>query len=126
MFGKSLDHVIKVEAEFLRFNNQRLKIFLQQIAALGSRRRHACSYDRAKTRVNIKQPLRDELADDFVRRVGVDFQLFAEFADGRKRITSAHLTSDDCFLGGVDDLFANRSARLECDVERNHRVYYNR
>lgn len=126
MFGESLDDVVEVETEFFRFDHQRLKIFLQQIAPFGGRRRHARGYDSAEARVNVEQALRDELADDFVRRIGIDFQLFAEFADGGKRVTGANLPGDHRLFCGIDDLFANRGAGFECDVERNHRVYYNR
>jgi hypothetical protein len=77
-------------------------------------------YDGTDSRMNLEDALGDQLDDYLMGGVWIDFQGFAEFANGRKRITGVHLSGDDRFFGGIDDLFVSGEAGLEIDAERDH------
>ena len=76
--------------------------------------------------MHLDQSFGDKLRDHFVCRIGVDFEGFAESADGGKGFARAHLAGDDSLFGGVDYLLVKGHARLERYAKRYHRLYYNR
>jgi hypothetical protein len=75
---------------------------------------------------NFEETSVGETGDYFVGGVGIDFELFAEGAHGRKFVARTELAGDDGLGGGVDNLLVDKSARLEFHVKRNHLVYYSR
>ncbi len=115
---------VEREAQLFGFHHQLFQLLFEKRAALGSARRGGLGDHGANTGAHFEYPFVDQLENHFVRGVGIDFQIAAEGADGRKRVAGPHLAGDDGFLGSVDDLFVNGDAWLECQAERDHTVYY--
>ena len=58
-----------------------------------------------------------QVGNDLVGGVGVDAEFLAELADGGEAGTGGELALEDRLLHGVDDLFVDREAGLELNLE---------
>ena len=120
MFFHGRLHVAQVDAEAFGLDDEFLEVLLEEFGFFGlggGRRRgddgHGAQADFEKAGVR-------EAGDDFVGGVGIDFEVLAEGADGRKFVAGAELARDDGLGGGVDDLLIDGAAWFEVDVEREH------
>jgi hypothetical protein len=77
MIGDSLGDVFQIQAEFLGLDNQLLEFRSQQASAFGRSGRGGSGHDCADARQDFQHPLGHQLRNYFMRRVGVDLQLFA-------------------------------------------------
>jgi hypothetical protein len=119
-------HVLKIDAEALAFHDEFLELLFEEICSFGSRGRRALGDNGDRAGANFEEARVGETGDYFVGGVGIDFELFAEGADGRKFVARTELAGDDGLGGGVDNLLVDGSAGLEFYVKRNHLVYYSR
>lgn len=123
MFSDGFQHVLKIDAEALAFDDEFLELLFEEICSFGFRGRRALGHNGDRARPNFEEASIGETGDYFVGGVGIDFELFAEGADGRKFVTRTELAGDDGLGGGVDNLLVDGSAGLEFYVKRNHPVY---
>ena len=112
---------IQIQAQPLGFHHQLFHLFLQQRAALGRGGSGELSHHRSQAGTHFDQAFCDELRHNFVRRVGINLQGFAQSADRGERVARPHLARDHGLFRGVDYLFVERNARLEREAERDHR-----
>ena len=68
------------------------------------------------TRAHFKEAFLDQVLDDFVCRVRVDFQVGRKSAYRREGLTGKELSADECFCRRVDDLIENRFTGPECEL----------
>jgi len=120
MIGDSLGDVFQIQAELLGLDNQLLEFRSQQTSAFGGSGRGGSGHDRADAWQDFEHPLGHELRNYFMRRVGVDFQLFAQCTDRGKGVAGPHLARNHRLLGGIDHLLIDRNTGLKCQAERNH------
>ncbi|HXJ40220.1 MAG TPA: hypothetical protein VNH18_13155 [Bryobacteraceae bacterium] len=115
-----IEHVAKFESETPCFDYELFDIATQEPRTFRGSGAGQAGDDRTNADANFDQTIGQELGDDFVRRVGVDFQFPAEHTDGRKRVARTHFPGDHGLAGSVRDLFMKRNAGLENDLEGDH------
>ena len=81
-----VDQIIEIELQPARFDHQRFDVFGQQRLPIGARRRPRGGDARADAGQHFQQSLRDQQADDALRRIRIDPQLLTERPHRRKRI----------------------------------------
>ena len=116
---RRLDHC-QGKPKMLGFHNELLQLIAQQAGALRRTRGLGPSDDRTNARKYLKHSFVEQLRDDLVSSVGVDLERLTQAPHGREGFTGAHLTRHHGFLGGINDLLANRDAGLQNDPEGNH------
>jgi len=119
-------HVLKIDAEALAFHDEFLELLSEEICSFGFGGRRALGDNSDRAGAGFEEASLGETGDYFVGGVGIDFELFAEGAHGRKFVARTELAGDDGLGGGVDNLLVDESAGLEFYVKRNHLVYYSR
>ena len=120
MIGDRFDYVVECDSKLLRFDHQLLNLVAEQLGSF-------CTAGFWQLRDNgpnpwsgFQQACSYEVRYHLVCSVGIDLQLFAERADGRERISAAHLSRDDRLFGSVDNLLVQRYAGTKVDAKRNH------
>jgi len=117
-------YVFQTDPEFLRFHHELFDLPSQQLRSLGlARFRQGRNY-RANAGPALQQAGRDQVGDDLVCGVGIDFEFLAEDSHGGEGIARTHLSGDHCFFCGIHDLLMERKAGPEIHAERNHGPYY--
>jgi len=119
-------HVLKIDAEALAFHHEFFELLSEEICSFGFGGRRALGDNGDRAGADFEEASFGETGDYFVGGVGIDFELFAKGAHGRKLVTRTELAGDDGLGGGVDNLLVDESAGLEFYVKRNHPVYYSR
>lgn len=107
MIGDSLGYVFQIQAEFLGLDNQLLEFRSQQTSAFRGGGRGGSRHHCADAWQDFQHPLGHQLRNYFMRRVGVDLQLFAQCTDRWKGVAGPHLARDHRLLGGIDHLLIN-------------------
>ena len=113
-------HFVEVEAKLFGLHDELLQLSAQQVTSFRCRGHRGLGNDGANAGQYLEQTFRQQLRDDLVGRVRIDFQFLAQRADGRKRVARTHLPGDDGFLGGVNHLLVNRSAGLKRQAKWDH------
>ena len=113
-------HVFKVDAETLGFDDELLKLMLEELCFLRFGGGGTHGDDSSGTRANLEKAGIDETGDDFVSGVGIDFELAGKGAHRGKFVTGAELAGNDGFGGGVDNLLVDGRAGAEVDAEGQH------
>jgi len=126
VLGDGFLHVLKIDAEALAFDDKFLELLFEKICSFGFGGRRTLGDNGDRAGANLEEASVGKTGDYFVGGVGIDFELFAEGADGRKFVARTELAGDDGLGGGVDNLLVDGSAGLEFYVKRNHLVYYSR
>jgi hypothetical protein len=124
MLGDGFLHVGEVDTETLGFDDEFFEFVVEEIGFFGFGGGGALGDNGSGAWTNFEEAGVDETGDDFVGRVGIDFELFAEDADGGKFVTGEELAGDDGFGGGVDNLLVDGGAGFEVHMEGDHVVYY--
>jgi len=117
-------HVLKIDAEALALDDEFLELLFEEIGSFGFGGRRTLGDNGDRPRANFEEAGVGEAGDYFVGGVGIDFELFAEGADGRKFVPGTELAADDGLGGSVENLLVDGSAGLELHIKRNHLVYY--
>ena len=126
MFCDGFLHVLKIDAEALAFDDKFLELLFEKICSFGFGGRRTLGDNGDRAGANLEEASVGKTGDYFVGGIGIDLELSAEGADGRKFVARTELARDDGFGGSVDNLLVDGSAGLELHVKRNHLVYYNR
>ena len=114
MIGDRLGDVFQIQAEFLGLDYQLLEFRSQQTSAFGGSGRGGSGHDCADAWQDFQHPLAHQLRNDFMGRIGVDLQLFAQCADRGERVAGPHLARNNRLLRGIDYLLINRDTGLKC------------
>jgi len=126
VFGDGFLHVLKIDAEALAFDDEFLELLFEEIGSFGFGGGRALGDNGDRAGANFEEASIGETGDYFVGGVGIDLELSAEGADGRKFVPGTELAGDNGLGGGVNNLLVDGSAGLELYVKRNHLVYYSR
>ena len=105
MASHGVRNFLEIQAKLLGLHDELFHFLLQKHATLGGRRRGQFGNNRAEAGAHLDQTFGDELRNNFVRRVGVDLEGFAQSANRREGVAGAHLPRDDGLFRGVDHLF---------------------
>ena len=117
----SVDEFFEFDAKFACLDHEFFNLAAQQLGAFGFGGFRGFGDDGANSSAVFQQAFSQQLRDDLVRGVGIDFEFFAERADGGERVAGSHLARDHGLLGGVDHLLKERDARPELDTEGDHK-----
>jgi hypothetical protein len=84
-------HIIEGQTQPLGLDYQLLQFFIEQVAPVGRARARAFRHHCADAGMNLEYAFRYQVRDYLMSCIGIDFQSFAEFSHGGKRVTGAHL-----------------------------------
>ena len=101
-------------------DDQLLNLVLQQTLAVPSAGVRACRDNRADPRLHVEPPLVNEVLNDLMCGVGVDFQLGRQCADRRKGLTWLKLATDERLRRGKYHLVEDGLSRLKGESEECH------
>jgi hypothetical protein len=101
VFCDAFLHVLKIDAEALAFHDEFLELLFEEICSFGFGGRRALGDNGDRAGANFEEARVGETGDYFVGGVGIDLELFAEGADGRKFVARTELAGDDGLGGGL-------------------------
>jgi len=101
-------HVIEIDAEAFSFNYELFNLIAAKLGPFALRGDGTRSNDGSRARTDFKEARVDQTADDFMSRIGVDFELAAKSANGREFVSGAELARNDGFRGCVGSLLVDR------------------
>lgn len=110
----SVSNIVQFQAEFFGLNDQLFQFGVQQASAFRRSGRGRLGYDGSDAWQNCQHALSHQLGDYFMRRVGIDPELFAERAYRGERIARTHLSRNNGLFGGINHLLINRDAGSKC------------
>lgn len=102
-----IEDLIKIKTDAFRFHDQLIDLIVQQaflIAGAGARQ---FGHDGSDSGPDLEIPLVNQMLDDFMRGIGVNFEIGGERANGRKGLPGLKLAADKGFGGGEDHLIEN-------------------
>jgi len=108
VFCQSFVHVIEINAEAFSFNYELFNLIAEKLGPFALRGDGTRSNDGSRARTDFKEARVDQTADDFMSRIGVDFELAAKSANGREFVSGAELARNDGFRGCVGNLLVDR------------------
>jgi len=108
VFCQSFVHVIEIDSEPFSFNYELFNLITEKLGLFDLRGGRTRSNDGSGARTDFKKARVDETADDFMSRIGVDFELAAKGANGRKFVAGTELARNDRFRGCVGNLLVDR------------------
>lgn len=120
MPGDGFLNVLQVDTETLGFNNKLFEFVTEQIGFFRARGGGTNGDNWSGATANFEESGVDETGNDFVSRVGIDFEFAAESADRRKLVARAELAGDDGLSSSVDNLLVERGAGSEVHVKGQH------
>jgi len=120
MRREGVEHLIEFNAHVLGFDDDLFDLVAEELSALFAAGIGQDGDDGADAGASFKQAFVDEVSDDLVGGVGIDFEFLAERAHGRKGIAGAELAADHGFFGCVDDLLEERDAGAVWNAEGDH------
>jgi len=103
-------HVLKIDAEALAFDDKFLELLFEKICSFGFGGRRTLGDNGDRAGANLEEASVGKTGDYFVGGVGIDFELFAEGADGRK------------FVARTPALAASRKSCSVCWRPRKNRI----
>jgi hypothetical protein len=108
--GDRRDHILKVHPDPPRLHDQLFDFLLQQALAVASARPGGYGDDRADARMHFQPALLNQVLNDLMSRVGVDFQVGRQRTDRWERLTRLVFTTQECLLRGEQQLLDDRLA----------------
>jgi hypothetical protein len=107
VFHQSFVHVIEIDAEALSLNYELFNLITEKLGLFDLGGGRTRSNNGSGARTDFKKARVNETADDFMSRVGVDFELAAKGANGREFVAGAELARNDRFRGRIGDLLVD-------------------
>jgi len=107
VFRQSFVHVIEIDAEALSLNYELFNLITEKLGLFDLRGGRTLGNDGSGARTDFKEARVNETANDFMSRIGVDFQLAAKGANGREFVARAKLARNDGFRGRIGDLLVD-------------------
>ena len=98
-------YIIQLKTDLFRFHHQLFQLIFQEVPALGRSRGSSLGYHGSHPGPHFNQAFQNQMRNDLMSRVGIDFQGFTERTHRRKRITRTHLSRDNGLLSRVNNLF---------------------
>lgn len=120
MLAEGVLHIFQGEAQLFCFDDELFQLALEEAGAFGGGGWARRGDDGSGADARFEKAFGHKLGDDFVGGVGVDFEFFAEGADGGEWFVGAELPGDDGAFDGIDDLLEEGSAGAQGDPERDH------
>jgi hypothetical protein len=105
VLGEGVFDVREGEAHLFGFDNEFFEFGFEKARAFGGGGGTGRGDGGDGADADFEQALGHELGDYFLRGVGVDFEIFAEGADGGEWFAGAELAGDHGAFDGIDDLF---------------------
>ena len=113
--------VVEIDREALGFDDELFDLRTEEICALGRGGAGELCDDRSYAGAGFEQAIVQELGDDLVGSVRVDFEVAREGAYGGKRFSGLELPGDDGAGCGVDDLVRDGDTGSEGEAEGKHK-----
>ena len=120
MLAESFVYIVEIDAEALGFDDELFELLLKELGFLSFGGGGSRGDDGRGSGADFEEAGVNEAGDDFVRSVGINFELARERTNGGEFVARAELAGDDGFGGGVDDLLVDGGARAEVDAEGEH------
>jgi hypothetical protein len=118
--GEGVGDVVEAHAEAFGFDDELFEFTVEEQGTLGRGGLARKGDDGAGAGENFEEAFVEELRDDFVGGVGIDFEFGAEGTDGGEWVAGAELSGDQGAFRGVDDLLVEGGAGSEVDAKGDH------
>lgn len=114
------DDILKVCPHPARLHHELTDLFVQKAFAVTGARFREFGNHRTHARAHFEKAFLDEVLNNLVRGVGVNFQIRRERADRGKRLARKEFTADERFGGGEDNLIEDGLAGSKSDLQTCH------
>lgn len=121
MFFDSLNYFAEFQSDALGFDGKLIHFAPKELFTFAGPRVGNCGDDGSDAGTRFQPLLLNQMLNNFVRGVGMNFKLRGEQPDGREVLAGTQFAADDGFLRGENQLVENGFAGLKRAVEKCHR-----